>query len=280
MPAGKRSMHFVPLSRALALAGVVCALAMVSSGCGTTRGAGGDLCWLEDRCQAPPLQPDANPTQLPVGAVLEGGLHCDEGDCQDWYRVGVVEGGPIEIEVQALDDGEAGKVSLVLLDDTGATLVQPEQPSQRIEHPLPAGSYQLGVITVGTRGAPLRYSVVARRHVEASAPSDVRASRMSGGAVARRAWSPGRSHAGWIHSDVIEVDADSVGILIDAGTSHGLRTGQRGELVQAGRTIARIELVEVYEAGSRARLLAPVTRPIDPLTTEARIHVAPASRAR
>ncbi|MBW2418435.1 MAG: hypothetical protein JRH19_07810 [Deltaproteobacteria bacterium] len=281
MPAGTQRSDASPTPRSLAIATVMGALCVFGIACAKAPLERDKPCWLEDSCQAPPLSPDANPTQLPFGSLLEGGLHCDEGDCQDWYRVGVAEGGPIQIEVRTLGEGGQGKVSLVLLDERSAPLVQPQQLSQRIERRLPAGRYQLGVIVVGTRGPPLRYSLVAQRSAEAT-PAHARATgtRASGGAAARGAWAPGRSQPGWVRGDVIEVEAGSAGVLIDAGTTRGLRMGQRGELVQAGRTIARIELIEVYEAGSRARLLAPVTRPIDPLTTEARIHVAPASRAR
>jgi hypothetical protein len=282
MSAGNRFTVHSPTPSALALAAAVWVLCVFGAGCAKAPLERDKPCWLEDSCQAPPLLPDANPTRLPFGAALEGGLHCDEGDCQDWYRFAVAESSPIEIEVRALQDGEQGRVSLVLLDDGGTTRIQPERPSQRIEGRLAAGSYQLGVITVGTRGRPLRYEVVAEQGAEEAGASLARAgaTRGAGGAAAQHAWAPGRSQPGWIRSDVIEVEADSLGVLIEGGRSRGLRAGQRGELVQAGQTIARIELVEVYEAGSRARLLGPVSYPIDPLKTEARIHVAPASRAR
>jgi hypothetical protein len=283
MPAGTRDIAYSAAPRLLALAAAVCTLCTFGMACAITPLGRKNPCWRDDTCEAPPLSPDANPTQLPFGATLEGGLHCDEGDCQDWYRVGVSEEGPIEIELRALEGSEPGRISLVLLDQEGTALVQPKQPSQRIEYRLAAGSYQLGVVTVGTRGQPLRYEVLAERRDSNAATengaSGTSASKMSGSAAAPHARESGEAQPGWIRSDVIEVEADSSSVLIEAGKTQGLSRGQRGELVQAGQTIARIELVEVYESGSRARLLAPVTHAIDPLEAEVRIPVVPASRA-
>jgi len=283
MPACTRDTPYSAAPTPLALAAAVCMLCTLGMACAITPLGRENPCWRDDTCEAPPLSPDANLTQLPFGATLEGSLHCDEGDCQDWYRVGVSEEGPIEIELRALEGSEHARVSLVLLDQDGTALVQPKQPSQRIEYRLAAGSYQLGVVTVGTRGQPLRYEVLAEwRGNDAATQAGVSrttASEKSGAAAAPRAQASGSAQPGWIRSDVIEVDSDSSSVLIDAGKAQGLSRGQRGELVQAGQTIAQVELVEVYEAGSRARLLAPVTGAIDPLRTEVRIPVGPASKA-
>ena len=82
----------------------------------------------------------------------------------------------------------------MLLDEEGRTLIQPEQPSQRLERHLTAGSYQLGVVTVGTRGEALRYQVIAERQGEAAPATASRSAtgstRIGGGVAARRAWAP------------------------------------------------------------------------------------------
>ena len=62
------------------------------------------------------------------------------------------------------------------------------------------------------------------------------------------------------------------GVLIDAGRSAGVRTGLQGRIVESGRTLAPIELIEVYYGGSRARLLAPPTGRITP-ASEVQIDV-------
>jgi len=68
-----------------------------------------------------------------------------------------------------------------------------------------------------------------------------------------------------IRSDVIEVErADGVpiAVLIEAGIPTGVSRGQLGRLVEAGREIGRIEIVDVYSGGSRARILGELSGPI------------------
>jgi hypothetical protein len=268
-----------------ALAWAMCVLCALASACARVPLERDKPCWLEDSCGAPPLSPDANPTELPMGAVIEGDLHCGEGDCQNWYRVGVAEEAAIRIELRAVAGSEIADAALVLLDSDGQKLIRPEQASRYIQLRLAAGSYQLGVVALGNRERPLRYAVAAEQLASPSSDAGHSITRMptdsgSTRTAARRAATVGWSQPGWIRSEVIEVAANPVGILIDAGSTQGLHEGQQGELVLSGRTIARIELVEVYESGSRARVVGALHSPIDPLKTEARIYIAPASRAR
>jgi len=43
-------------------------------------------------------------------------------------------------------------------------------------------------------------------------------------------------------------------VLLDAGSTQGLRVGLRGRLLDGGRAIATLEIVEVYPEGCLARV--------------------------
>jgi len=64
---------------------------------------------------------------------------------------------------------------------------------------------------------------------------------------------------------VLEVEREGgepVSVLIDAGAPMGVEPGMRGRLVDRGRQIGRIEIVDVYDSGSRGRLLGGLAAPI------------------
>jgi hypothetical protein len=70
-----------------------------------------------------------------------------------------------------------------------------------------------------------------------------------------------------IRTDVIEVERAAgvpVAVLIDAGTRTGVSAGQTGRLVVADREIGRIEIVDVYAAGSRAKIVGELSGEITP----------------
>ena len=55
-------------------------------------------------------------------------------------------------------------------------------------------------------------------------------------------------------------------VVIDGGRKNGLRRGFRGRLIEGGRSIAEIEIVEVYDDGSRARIATELADRITPRT--------------
>ena len=68
---------------------------------------------------------------------------------------------------------------------------------------------------------------------------------------------------------VLEVEAASGRprfVIIDGGIKNGLQRGFRGRLVERGRSIAEIEIVEVYDEGSRARIATELADRITPQT--------------
>ena len=68
---------------------------------------------------------------------------------------------------------------------------------------------------------------------------------------------------------VLEVEAASGQprfVVIDGGIKNGLQRGFRGRLIERGRSIAEIEIVEVYDEGSRARIATELADRITPQT--------------
>jgi len=55
-------------------------------------------------------------------------------------------------------------------------------------------------------------------------------------------------------------------VIIDGGRKNGIQRGFRGRLIEGGRSIAEIEIVEVYDEGSRARIATELLDRITPQT--------------
>ena len=68
---------------------------------------------------------------------------------------------------------------------------------------------------------------------------------------------------------VLEVETESGQprfVIIDGGRKNGLQRGFRGRLIGRGRSIAEIEIVDVYDEGSRARISTGLVDRITPQT--------------
>ncbi len=75
--------------------------------------------------------------------------------------------------------------------------------------------------------------------------------------------------------EVLEVEkceGKPCSVLIDKGRPEGIREGQSGKLVEKGKAIAKIEIVDVYDAGSRAQILGSLEATIT-IDTQAEIEV-------
>jgi hypothetical protein len=78
----------------------------------------------------------------------------------------------------------------------------------------------------------------------------------------------------YIRSDLLEVERSSgqpVAVLLEAGAGEGLRRGMVGELVDGGRVIGELEIIAVYDDGSRARIVGDLVAPIT-IDTSARLQ--------
>jgi hypothetical protein len=79
----------------------------------------------------------------------------------------------------------------------------------------------------------------------------------------------------WVVAEVLDVEEASgkpAAVMIEAGEPDGIRAGMRGELVEEDVVIGRIEVVDVYPSGSRARIVGPLLAPVS-FDTVSRIAV-------
>ena len=79
-----------------------------------------------------------------------------------------------------------------------------------------------------------------------------------------------------VSSLVLEVEKrfdGSEAVLIDKGRRAGIGRGDRGRLVESGRELGRIEILDVYDDGSRALIRGALEAPITPETV-AEVRVA------
>jgi hypothetical protein len=78
----------------------------------------------------------------------------------------------------------------------------------------------------------------------------------------------------YIESDLLEIErsgGEPVAVLLEAGASEGLTRGMVGELLDRGQVIGSLEIIAVYEEGSRARIVGELSVPIT-IETSARIQ--------
>ena len=70
----------------------------------------------------------------------------------------------------------------------------------------------------------------------------------------------------WMVLEVETASGQPRFVIIDGGRKNGLQRGFRGRLIEGGRSIAEIEIVEVYDDGSRARIATELADRITPRT--------------
>jgi hypothetical protein len=72
--------------------------------------------------------------------------------------------------------------------------------------------------------------------------------------------------AEWVIAEVLDVEEVAgrpAAVMLEAGGSEGIEPGMRGELFEGDAVIGRIEVVEVYPTGSRARILGALSGPVN-----------------
>lgn len=208
-------------------------------------------------------------------------LHCEKGECKDWYMVNVDR--PAELRVDVYSAAVPGLPDYILrlenanrqqIAKVGATGQSPRQIRKRID----PGLYLLLVESADPNGVRLEYEILADLR---DPPRPSAAPRPS--APDRPSPPPPpkpKPEPTWVSAEVLEVERDAgepAFVLIDAGTPAGVRAGHRGRLIQDDQPIAEIEVTEVYEAGSRARIVTPLQAPI---TVDTRAQIAVPRTAR
>jgi hypothetical protein len=149
------------------------------------------------------------------------------------------------------------------------------QSPRQIRKKVDPGLYLLLVESADPNGVRLEYEILAElRDPPKRAP---RKPTIPPGASTPSPTPPPapRPQPVWVDAEVLEVERNAGEpefVLIDAGKPKGIRPGHTGQLVQNGRPIGEIEVKEVYDAGSRARIVGPLQAPIT-IETKAQIAV-------
>jgi hypothetical protein len=214
--------------------------------------------------------------------VLEGGvwteaaLHCRKNDCQNLYQVVMTRSGSVKVTVNAPADPALPDFTLELQDRDGHVIAEDRKLMKRpreVIRGLTPGLYVVAIKGRDTRDDRLsykvRYDLVKKGTKKAKRRSKAKAKPKR--TVAKPP--PPPAPRNWIGSEVLEVErqgGEPVAVLLEAGTSQGMKPGLRGELVEGDKTIAQLEVVDVYAEGSRARIIGALTAPIT-LDTSARI---------
>jgi hypothetical protein len=234
------------------LVSLVLVLGLVLTAC--QNGAGGRA----------PEDLDGEPTTavaVVVGTALGGTLECaDETgpDCRDWYRFQPRQPGMLRVVAKSIaprTEGEEGgaaveaagpsrPLQLQLTDGNGTMLAEGEGEEATVHWRIREPGALLALVTVSPGEGPIRYELTTK--IE-DAP---------------------RTRS--IRQTVLEVEAPRDGgaahVLIDGGLDQSISVGLRGKLLQDGRSIGRIRIVEVFPQGSRATVEGELASPVTPET--------------
>ena len=204
---------------------------------------------LVSSCAGCPQDPDgtregANP--LALNRQWSDSLSCG-ADCADWYRVEVPSSGTVAVDVESTASSKSpSSYTVELWSGDGrrldSKLGNPGRAVQ-VRAPVPAGTaYTVVRLTQGDLGYTIRARLLRARE-PAPAP--------------REPAPPPPPRTRDVTGSVIEVEGHGASqkVLIDKGKPDGIQVGQRGRLVDGGRKIADIEIIQVFPDGSRARML-------------------------
>jgi hypothetical protein len=212
-------------------------------------------------CASAPEHPedlDAEPTgavSMTVGTAVGGSLECADElgpDCRDWYRFQPRQPGQLRVTARSIAPAAEGEepteeprpVQLQLTDSEGTVIGEAEGPEAIVRWRVKEPGALLALVRMVPGEGRIQYELTTT--VE----------------EARRTRS--------LRRPVLEVETGRNGggahVLIDGGRDQSLRVGMRGKLVQDGRSIGRIRIVEVFPQGSRAAVEGELTSPVTPET--------------
>lgn len=214
------------------------------------------------------LPPDADGDRGQAREIALGGeeldsLDCSVGDCADWYRVRVEEKGTLTLRGQTREPGNPSMFFTLNLEngfgDPIERLVNIRGDGQSVVRELDSGIYLIGVESAAP-GITL-YEISTRFEL-ARAPS-----RSEPDPVPVAAPKPPKPAFDRVQAEVLEVEgsmAAPTAVLIDLGSTRGVYEGLVGELREADSLVGEVRISDVYKEGSRARVTAPLRRPITP----------------
>jgi hypothetical protein len=239
----------------------------------------------------PPADPDGVRTgaaALPLGEVRTDSLACRSGcgggggDCADWWLVQVPGEGSVVVRVA----NEPGKgepkqppaLVVKLVDASGQQVAQAEAVGTEaagIASQVDRGSYFVDVEPrdpkqPGVLPYSLRASFEPRPPPPpAPKPTPPRPARET----SPRPPSPPPTRT--LTTAILETEGPPnrpTEVLLEAGRSAGIRAGLQGRIVDGGHTLATVTITEVYDDGSRARVIGIPDGRITP-SSEVQIEV-------
>jgi len=221
-------------------------------------------------------------------------LHCAARRCSNLYELVIDEPGELKVEVYA-PLGRLPDFGVVLLDADAGVLARSQEPGirpRRLQSHVERGSYVIHVYALGVQDPGLSYEVIARLSSSAPPAKKTKSEKPQGevrapappptSAPSSPPTSPPTSPpvptarpvlvSGGVVAEVLDVEerAGTSFVLLDAGAPHKVAVGMRGVLLDGDRTLAEIEVVEVFADGSRARVLGEIMGSIG-IDTKARI---------
>jgi hypothetical protein len=200
-------------------------------------------------------------------------FNCPVGNCVHWYNVTVPSKGKLRILVEPSElanreqgGGLFGKkqeasglpsFDIALSDHQGKSIVRvkSEGGKQRaLESSVAKGSYSVSVWSEAP-GRPFAYRLTSKFKAAPKPRAKPRFEVRSAMILEAEGWG-----------------TDIEAILIDLGSTKGMREDLTGRLVDDGEEIGTFEIEQVYPDGSRARINGRLSRPLGP-DTQAEIKV-------
>jgi hypothetical protein len=212
-------------------------------------------------CAKRPADADATPagaSALALDTPRSDVLDCRQHDCADWYRVEVPSKGSLVVDLSAVAAADEDvRISVSLADGQGATLAR-DQTIGRAAISISAAVLPATYLIAIASNHPVArfdYTVTARLVLPPPPPKPVvQPKRPTKPPVLKPPPAPRFETK---RAEVLEIHEDGPHgrtVLLDVGAAQGMRLGLRGRLLDGGRVIAAIEIVEIYPEGCLARI--------------------------
>lgn len=220
----------------------------------------------------PPPPPHSEPGgALPLGSEPRlDEFNCPAGNCVHWYRIVVPRKGKLRLFVESFehakkeekrsffskeeaDPGPPG-FEITLSDGDGKSVdgAKSDGAKERaLESRVTRGSYMVSVWSENP-GRPFAYRLTSKFK---AAPKP------------RARPKPRKPRFETREATILEAEgwgADVEALLIDLGSTDGMRTGLKGRLVDNGEEIGKLVVEQVYPDGSRAGVEGSLSRPLGP----------------
>ena len=218
-------------------------------------------------CATSPRDPDGSPggaQTLQPGLERRDRLDCQDPtrpDCVDWFVLEISGKGKIRLEAAATHpEGLAPDYQLTLANQRGEAIRRLSNRGRakvQMEWSADPGTYFVAIGS-GPSETVVQYRLLAR--YQPLVPRDD---------SPRKRERSRETRFETVSSMVLEVETGSGRprfVIIDGGRRAGHRVGFRGRLVEHGRSVAEIEIVDVFDEGSRARIETELAGAITPQT--------------